>query len=135
MNEPWFPRIDPDTRAVVSWLALVTAVTLALVFLVPGCTGDGATVTDASPEAQGVDVTPAEQPYAIAHALTAAKPTPPDPPKPGPVVVAPPGSPEECGWYYWQCVGWCYKVPAVLACQAGCWREYQVCLGFVGPLQ
>lgn len=115
--------------------SIATLVLLTAVLLVPACDVPSSSATDAHADAGDVDVTPAEQPCAVAQALVAAKPLPPDPgPMPGPIVVGGPNDPAVCGAEYWWCVGGCNYSPFLLLCQNQCYRNYLLCRGIgVGP--
>lgn len=128
MNEYWFPWRRMVRHGVIT-LALTAAAALALILLVPACDVPGSSATDAHADAGDVDVdvTPAEQPYAVAQALVAAKPDPIPP------VIGGPNDWAVCNWYYQRCARYCTYSPFVFLCLDQCYRQFLICMGQVGP--
>lgn len=123
MHNSWYPW---KRKALVALLFTV-ATALALILLVPACSVDSAGITDAAPDAGDIDVTPAEQPYAMAQALTVAKPDPIPP------VIGGPNDWAVCNWYYQRCARYCTYSPFLFLCLDQCYRQFEICMGQVGP--
>lgn len=119
---------DHTTRNVIITLVLTATAALALILLVPACDVPSSSATDAHADAGTAEVIPmAEQPYAVAQALVAAKPDPLPP------VIGGPNDWAVCNWYYQRCARYCTYSPFVFLCADQCYRQFLACMGQVGP--